>query len=108
MPPDQALLLPAPDSEAPDDLFPDEILGVGEAEKHTYGIGRELVELWDRVKSKVWQLDIQDSQIANWFQRNYQVEVRLDDLDLLTPPPRITAEQLDHFLQAIGRYSNQA
>jgi len=107
LPPGQVLLLPVPDSEAPDDLFPDEILGAGEAVKHTRNVDRELVDLWDRVKSKVWQLDIQDSQIANWFQRNYQIEVRLSDFDLLAPPPRITSEHLEHFLQAIGKYANQ-
>ncbi len=107
IPPGQALLLPPPDNEAPDDLFPDEILGK-EAPKTLMGVDKELILLWDRVKCKVWQLDIQDSQIANWFQRNCKLDVNLSDLDLLAPPTRITAEHLEHFLKTLERHSSQA
>ena len=107
IPPGQALLLPPPDNEAPDDLFPDEILGK-EAPKKIMGVDKELILLWDRVKCKVWQLDIQDSQIANWFQRNCKLDVNLSDLDLLAPPTRITAEHLEHFLKTLERHSSQA
>ncbi len=107
IPPGQALLLPPPDNEAPDDLFPDEILGK-EAPKKIMGVDKELIMLWDRVKCKVWQLDIQDSQIANWFQRNCKLDVNLSDLDLLAPPTRITAEHLEHFLKTLERHSSQA
>jgi hypothetical protein len=107
IPPGQALLLPPPDNEAPDDLFPDEILGK-EAPKTLMGVDKELILLWDRVKCKVWQLDIQDSQVANWFQRNCKLDVNLSDLDLLAPPTRITAEHLEHFLKTLERHSSQA
>ena len=107
IPPGQALLLPPPDNEAPDDLFPDEILGK-EAPKTIMGVDKELILLWDRVKCKVWQMDIQDSQIANWFQRNCKLDVNLSDLDLLAPPTRITAEHLEHFLKTLERHSSQA
>jgi hypothetical protein len=106
IPPGQALLLPPPDNEAPDDLFPDEILGK-EAPKTLMGVDKELILLWDRVKCKVWQLDIQDSQVANWFQRNCKLDVNLSDLDLLAPPTRITAEHLEHFLKTLERHSSQ-
>ncbi len=107
IPPGQALLLPPPDNEAPDDLFPDEILGK-EAPKTIMGVDKGLILLWDRVKCKVWQLDIQDSQVANWFQRNCKLDVNLSDLDLLAPPTRITAEHLEHFLKTLERHSSQA
>ena len=107
IPPGQALLLPPPDNEAPDDLFPDEILGK-EAPKTIMGVDKELILLWDRVKCKVWQMDIQDSQVANWFQRNCKLDVNLSDLDLLAPPTRITAEHLEHFLKTLERHSSQA
>jgi len=107
IPPGQALLLPPPDNEAPDDLFPDEILGK-EAPKTIMGVDKGLILLWDRVKCKVWQLDIQDSQIANWFQRNCKLDVNMSDLDLLAPPTRITAEHLEHFLKTLERHSIQA
>ena len=107
IPPGQALLLPPPDNEAPDDLFPEEILGK-EGLKTIMGVDKELILLWDRVKCKVWQMDIQDSQVANWFQRNYKVDVNLSDFDLLAPPTRITAEHLEHFLKTLERHSSQA
>ncbi|MFH1639213.1 MAG: hypothetical protein ABIB93_02725 [Chloroflexota bacterium] len=105
IPPGQVLLLPTPDGEAPDDLFPDEVLSAGRAPKTTATVDKELILLWDRVKSKVWRMDIQDSQIANWFQRNYNLDVNLSDLDLLEPPARIKAEHLDHFLKTLVRHS---
>jgi hypothetical protein len=106
MPPGQVLLLPAPDSEAPDDLFPSEVLRPGKPVRHATGGDKALIDLWDRVKSKVWQLDIRDYQIADWFKRNYRVDVRLSDFDLLTPPAQITAEPLEHFLKTLERYAN--
>ena len=102
MPPDQVLILPAPDSEAPDDLFPSEVLG---AEKALTDTEKKLVDLWTRVKSKVWQLDVRDAQVADWFKRNYRIDVRLSDFDLLTPPVQITTESLEHFLKALERHA---
>jgi len=97
-PPGQVLLLPVPDSEAPDDLFPPEIL---RTEKAFSDEQRHLIDLWTKVKSKVWQLDVLDAQIYDWFKRNYRVDVRLSDFDLLTPPPQVTLESLEHFLKAL-------
>jgi len=106
MPPGQVLLLPPPDNEAPDDLFPDEVLSGRESPKGIMAQDKELILLWDRVKTKVWQMDVQDSQIANWFQRNCRLDMRLSDFDLLYPPSRVTAEHLEHFLKTLERYSN--
>jgi len=106
VPPGQSLLLPPPDSEAPDDLFPDEVLGVEKDISDKPDVDNELVWLWDRAKSKVWQFDIQDSQIANWFQRNYRIELGLADFEAVTPPPRVTREHLSHFCQAVERYAS--
>lgn len=107
IPPGQVLLLPAPDSEAPDDLFPDEILKPGKARIKSPAVDGELIYLWDRVKSKVWHLEIQDSQIVNWFQRNYKLDIRLDDFNLLEPPLVVTRKHLEHFQRAMEQYSNQ-
>ena len=101
MPPGQVLLLPAPDSEAPDDLFPDEVIGAGKQVKQVNITDKALIDLWHRVKSKVWQLDVLDAQIYDWFKRNYRIDVRLSDFDLLTPPPQVTLESLEHFLKAL-------
>jgi hypothetical protein len=102
-PPGQILLLPTPDSEAPDDLFPPEVLRPGEP---TADAETALIDLWTRVKSKVWQLDVMDSQIFDWFKRNYRFDVRLSDFDLLTPPPQVTYESLEHFLKALEHQTN--
>jgi len=107
MPPGQALLLPAPDGEAPDDLFPDETLRPGRPASHTIDTDKALIDLWDRVKIKVRQMEIQDAQIGLWFRRNYRLDVCLADFSQLTPPARITSEHLEHFLRAIEFYSNQ-
>ena len=97
-PPGQVLLLPVPDSEAPDDLFPPEIL---RTESAFFDDQRLLIDLWTKVKSRVWQLDVLDAQIYDWFKRNYRIDVRLSDFDLLTPPPQVTHESLEHFLKAL-------
>ncbi len=101
-PPGQVLLLPAPDSEAPDDLFPPEML---RSEKAVTDTERSLVNLWTRVKSKVWQLDVLDAQVFDWFKRNYRIDVRLSDLDLLTPPSQVTLESLEHFLKTLEHHA---
>jgi len=108
LPPGQVLLLPAPDSEAPDDLFPDEILQSGEAVKLAPSANSALVELWERVKSRAWQMDLQDQQIRNWFQRNCKLEIGLGDFELLSPPPQLTIEHLELFLKALERYAGRA
>ena len=104
VPPGQALL-PPPDSEAPDDLFPRDVFRTEKAAKTVTNTGKELIDLWTRVKSKVWQLDVRDAQIADWFRRNYRLDVRLSDFDLLTPPPQITLESLEHFLKTLEHHA---
>jgi hypothetical protein len=112
IPPNQVLLMPPPDSEAPDDLFPEEILKSAEPTReplrHCTHLDKALTELWDRVKSRVWRLDIRDSQIADWFRRNYRLDVRLGDFDFVEPPPNITAESLEHFLKTLERHAEQS
>ncbi len=105
VPPGQALL-PPPDSEAPDDLFPQKTPGARKSLEDAQDRNKELLELWTRAKSKVWQLDIRDSQIADWFRRNYRLDVRLSDFDLLAPPPQVTAEPLEHFLKTLERQAD--
>jgi hypothetical protein len=108
IPPGQVLLLPPPDNEAPDDLFPDEILAKEDPPKTIIGTDKELMLLWDRVKSKVWQMDMQDYQISHWFQKNCNLDVHITDFDLLTPPNRIKAEYLENFLKTLERYTDRS
>lgn len=102
--PGQALLLPAPDSKAPDDLFLGEVPTRGKMPEDIPGADEELLEVWDRVKGKISQLDIQDTQIAKWFWSRYQVEVGLHDFDTPIPPKKLSAEKLSHFLESVERY----
>jgi len=66
----------------------------------------DLMNLWNRAKHLIQELDIQESQIANWFQRNYHFEISLMDFDLPYPPTRLTAAQLAHFCHSVERYAN--
>ena len=106
IPPGQVLLLPAPDGEAPDDLFPEEVLGGTDAREHHLTADKELVNLWQRAKSRVWRLEVRDSQIADWFRRNHKLDVRLSDFDLIEPPSQVTAESLEHFLKTLERQAD--
>jgi hypothetical protein len=106
-PPAEALLLPPADSEAPDDLFP-----LGPARKaesvQPPAISEEnLLNIWAMTKNKIWHFEIQDSQIANWFDKNYHLEVGLTDFEPPRPPSRLTAEMLSAFCQSIDRYAGR-
>jgi len=104
VPPGRALL-PPPDSEAPDDLFPAQVFRMEKAAKPVTDTGKELIELWTRVKSKVLQLDVLDAQIFDWFKRNYRLDVRLSDFDLIQPPSQVTLESLEHFLKTLEHHA---
>ena len=56
------------DSEAPDDLFPEEILAEGETGQPSPQ-DEELARLWDTAKTRVWHLNVQDWQISDWFEK---------------------------------------
>ena len=97
-------LLPPPDSEAPDDLFPQVKQSGPESPKETSDTNDELFELWTKAKSKVYHYDIQDSQIANWFEKNFHITVRLKDFEAVTPPAKLTLEALSRFCNSVDRH----
>ncbi len=106
-PPSEALLLPPPDSEAPDDLFPSRHARVGETAQILDSIRENLLDLWTRTKSKIWHFEIQDSQIADWFEKNYHLEVGLLNFEPPRPPTKFTAEMLSAFCQSIDHYAGR-
>ncbi len=109
MPPGQALLLPPPDSEAPDDLFPQEEIGAKETRKVIPGKDdQQLVDLWVKAKSKIWHFNIQDYQIARYFSRYYHLEVGLKDFEPPVPPAKFTSEQLASFIKDIELHTQSA
>jgi hypothetical protein len=103
IPPGQALLLPPPDSEAPDDLFLNEMpCNAGRTDEDKE---RQRLDLWTRIKSKIWHFDIQNSQITNWFEKNTTLTVGLPDFEPPVPPARFTLEILSLFCESIDRYA---
>ncbi len=103
IPPGQALLLPPPDSEAPDDLF--SAPANAETRETVQDKEQRRIELWTKIKSKIWHFDIQDSQIANWFEKNCHLNVRLQDFEPPVPPAKFTVEILTLFCESIDRYA---
>jgi hypothetical protein len=99
----QSLVLPPPDNEAPDDLFPDQ----GLVKEPGIKGSRDdvLVELWDRAKRKIWHFEIQNYQIARYFAK-HNLEVGLKDFELPLPPEKIKAEYLKGFLAEVNHYFN--
>ncbi len=102
VPPGQALLLPPPDSEAPDDLFLKDSETMTPDEKE-----RQRLDLWARIKSKIWHFDIQNSQIANWFEKNTNLSVTLMDFEPPVPPAKFTVEVLSRFCESIDRHAGR-
>jgi hypothetical protein len=104
IPPGQVLLLPPPDCEAPDDLFPEETLNHGQSSTESELDG-ELVQVYDKAKLKVWELGVQDFQVANYFSKNYHLEVGLEDFREALPPEKFTIENLTSFLKDIDLHT---
>jgi hypothetical protein len=99
-------LLPPPDTEAPDDLFPKQVRVNTVAPQDIRNEDENLIELWTKAKSRIYRHEIQDYQITNWFEKNYHIIVRLKDFDLITPPAKLTAEMLLHFCQSVDRHTS--
>ncbi len=97
------VLLPPPDSEAPDDLFPWFKRVGSEPPEETPDTPDELLDLWTKAKSKVYHHDIQDYQIAKWFDKNFHIAVRLKDFEAVRPPAKITLEALSRFCDSVDR-----
>lgn len=102
IPPGRVLLLPPPDTEAPDDLFPQEIL-----EQGIPGIDEELLQVWEDVKGKMSNLTLKEAQIAKWFKDHYQIEASLKDFESSFPLDKFTKEQLSRFLISLTAYEEK-
>jgi len=98
-------LLPPPDIEAPDDLFPWITRVDSQLPKQTLDANDELLDLWTKAKSKIYHYDIQDYQIANWFEKNFHITFRLKDFEAVTPPAKLTLEALSRFCHSVDRYA---
>jgi len=92
-------------------LWPKKAIDVGKTRAlptdHFVRHDEELLDIWARTKSKIWHFEIQDNQIANWFERNYHLEVGILDFDPPVPSVKFTADMLSHFCQSVDRYCSQ-
>lgn len=103
------MVLPPPDSEAPDDLSPQEEIGAKETRRVIPDKDdQQLIDLGTRATSKIWHFDIQDYQIANYFSKYYHLEAALKDFESPMPPAKFTAEQLASFIKDIERHTQSA
>jgi hypothetical protein len=101
-PPAQALLLPPPDSEAPEDLIIQPApVPSGASEQD------ELLDLWAKAKRKICNYEVQSHQITRWFATNYWIEADLIDFDLPRPPAKFSADQLKRFCEFIDLYTSR-
>ena len=64
-----------------------------------------MIELWDRAKRKVWQLEMQDNQIARYFMKYFHLDVALKDFDSTLPPVKFGIEHLSGFLKDIESHT---
>ena len=65
----------------------------------------ELIHLWDKAKRLVWQIDMQDYQIAHYFSKYYHLEADLKDFESPMPPAKFTVENLTDFIKDIERHT---
>ncbi len=98
-------LLPPPDSEAPDDLFPKQVRVNTDVPQHVQNDDENLIDLWTRAKSRIYRHDIQDFQIIRWFEKNFHITVRLKDFEAVTPPARLTIDALSQFCRSVDRHT---
>jgi len=87
------LLLPAPDSEAPDDLFPKVKSRQNNVQANSQ-CDNELMHLWDKAKRLINQVDIQNFQVTHYFSKFYHIEVNLHDFEAAEPLAKFTVKNL--------------
>ena len=104
VPPGQVLLLPAPDGEAPDDLFP-KVKSRQNAIPPNSQCDNELLHLWDKAKRLANQIDMQHYQVVHYFSKYYRIEVNLHDFEASEPSAKFTVENLSGFIKDIERHT---
>jgi hypothetical protein len=104
VPPGQILLLPAPDGEAPDDLFP-KVKSRQNAIQPNSQCDNELMHLWDKAKRLINQVDMQNFQVVHYFSKFYHIEVNLHDFEASAPLAKFTVENLSGFIKDVKRHT---
>jgi hypothetical protein len=104
IPPCQVLLLPAPDSEAPDDLFPRGVFSQNNIQKNS-PCDDELIHLWNKATRLVRRIDMQNYQVVHYFSKYYHLQADIKDFELPMPPSKYNIENLNGFIKDIERHT---
>jgi hypothetical protein len=104
LPQEQVLVVPHHDDDMADDLFPSPASTPNSAQQRQT-FEEELLQLWDRVKLKIFHFCLQEYQVARFFEKDYHLEVRLKDFDSPLPPAKFTASMLIDFLHDVERHT---
>ncbi len=112
--PPSKVLLPTPDTEAPDDLFPQGILDQDtegspdkeDAMEEIPVIDEELLQCWETAKGKIKFLCLKESQVARWFQKQ-GIEVTLKDFEPVFPSEKFSAEVVGRFVDSLSLYEER-
>jgi hypothetical protein len=108
VPPGEVLLLPPPDTEAPEDLFPQEVLEQEEEPiEEIPSIDEELLQAWEMVKRRIGELGIRETQLAKWFRDHYSIEVTLADFEQAVPPEKLTTRMLSRLRDSLTAYEQR-
>ena len=108
VPPGQALLLPSPDSEAPDDLFPQHVLeGKAGSTDDIPQIDERLLQTWENIRNQIGKLGLQDTQVSRWFSQLYQIDVNLTDFSSSIPAEKFTPDMLCRFCDSLAVYEER-
>lgn len=103
-PPSRVLLPPPADTEAPDDLFPQEVLEDAEGVGEIPSLDEARFQIWETVRSRMRDLEVTGGQVARWFRKHYQVEAAREDFASASPPEKFTAAMLSRFGEALALY----
>jgi len=108
MPPGH-VLLPPPDTEAPDDLLPQEVLDRGEGEpiEEIPSIDEELLHAWECARGKLQELNISEAQLAKWFRSQCGIEASRRDFEQVFPPEKFTARMLLGLCDSLAAYKKR-
>jgi len=108
-PPAQVLLLPPPDTDAPDDLFPQDVLERDEAEAvdDIPVIDETLLQAWENTRVQIGRLSLKEAQVRKWFSQLHGIEVGVKDFGSKLPPEKFTAEMLSRFCDSLAIYEDR-
>jgi hypothetical protein len=109
VPPGQVLILPPPDSEAPDDIFPQDVLerDQDESADDIPFIDEELLQSWENARDQIRRLELKESQVHKWFNQCYHIEVSVKDFESKLPAEKFTAEMLSRFCDSLAIYEDR-